>query len=151
MTKSVATDSSSSTATPLAQPTTAAAVTEASSNLSVTTPRKSVLKNSSTDLASNAPLSSSKKSNKSVKIILPGQAQHPGVTPTKAKQENTAALANTGKTTPVRTAGVAAKRSEGGGVEASPAKGLSGGHAQCARRGDFGRGIEGGNNKEGRL
>ncbi len=119
ITKSVAADSSSSTATPLAQPTTAAAVTEASSNLSVTTPRKSVLKNSSTDQASNAPLSSSKKSNKSVKIILPGQAQHPGVTPTKAKQENTAALANTGKTTPVRTAGVAAKRSEGGGVEAS--------------------------------
>ena len=111
ITKSVAADSSSSTATPLAQPTTAA-VTEASSNLSVTTPRKSVLKNSSTDQASNAPLSSSKKSNKSVKIILPG------VTPTKAKQENTAALANTGKTTPVRTAGVAAKRSEGGGVEA---------------------------------
>ena len=44
-----------------------------------------------------------------------------------------------------------AANNKGGGVEASPAKGLRGGHAQCARRGDFGRGIEGGNNKEGRL
>jgi len=47
---------------------------------------------------------------------------------------------------------VLAANNKGGGVGASPAKGLSGGHAQCARSGDFGGGIEGGDdNKEDRL
>ncbi len=80
-------------------------------NATLSTPKKSVLKNSSSDQISSACLSSSKKSNKSVKIVLPGQAPAPGFTPTKPKQENNPTIANASKSTPSRV-GVAAGGSD---------------------------------------
>lgn len=100
-------DSSSAAHSP--PPTTT--TSESVPNVTLSTPKKSVLKYSSTDQNSSACLSSSKKSNKSVKIILPGQAPNACFTPTKPKQENNPIIANATKLTPTRI-GVAAGSSD---------------------------------------